>query len=312
MPSPTIHEAIRLHPGCAVRTTTGAMPGATRRSTTRPSPTSPRPSDSTPRMRAAYHNRGIAWGEKKEYDKAIADFDEAIRLDPKDAVAYNNRGIAWHDKREYDKAIADYTEAIRLDPEARRRVHATGAIAWYAKEEYDKAIADYTEAIRLDPKRCRRLHQPRRSPGGPRRSTTRPSPTTRGHPARSQGCRCVPQPRAMPGSRRRSTTRPSRTSTRPSDSTRRTPSAYNNRGVAWQPKKEYDKAIADYSEAIRINPSLYPAYEGRAWTWFLKGNYDKAIADQTQALKLLPEDDAETRKRYASQLDRYKNRAHAQ
>ena len=31
-------------------------------------------------------------------------------------MAYMNRGLAWSNKQEYDKAIADYTEAIRLDP----------------------------------------------------------------------------------------------------------------------------------------------------------------------------------------------------
>jgi tetratricopeptide (TPR) repeat protein len=36
------------------------------------------------------------------YDKAIAFYDEAIRLDPKCAIAYINRGAAWADKKEYD------------------------------------------------------------------------------------------------------------------------------------------------------------------------------------------------------------------
>ena len=50
------------------------------------------------------------------YDKAIKDYDEAIRLDPKDAIAFIDRGYAWSAKEDYDKAIKDYDEAIRLDP----------------------------------------------------------------------------------------------------------------------------------------------------------------------------------------------------
>jgi len=65
---------------------------------------------------SAYCDRGNAWRNKKEYDKAIADYDEAIRLDPKYVPAYNNRGLAWAAKKDYDKAIADYDEIIRLDP----------------------------------------------------------------------------------------------------------------------------------------------------------------------------------------------------
>ena len=41
----------------------------------------------------------------KEYDKAIADYTEAIRLDPNDAWAYFNRGQAWYMKSGYDKAL---------------------------------------------------------------------------------------------------------------------------------------------------------------------------------------------------------------
>ena len=58
----------------------------------------------------------MAWYTKKEYDKAIADCNKAIRLDPKNGWTYNLRGSAWDAKKEYDKAIADYSEAIRLDP----------------------------------------------------------------------------------------------------------------------------------------------------------------------------------------------------
>ena len=103
-----------------------------------------------PGERTYYNSRGSAWLNKKEYDKAIKDYDEAIRLDPKYALAFYNRGIAWDNKKEYDKAIKDYDEAIRLDPKNAHAFYNRG-IAWYYKKEYDKAIKDYDEAIRLDP-----------------------------------------------------------------------------------------------------------------------------------------------------------------
>ena len=71
-----------------------------------------------PKLQTAdeYCKRGAAYFDKGEYDKAIADCTEAIRLNPKDAKFYYNRGNAYGRKGEYDKAIADCTEAIRLDP----------------------------------------------------------------------------------------------------------------------------------------------------------------------------------------------------
>ncbi len=47
---------------------------------------------------------------------AIADYNEAIRLAPKDAAAFLNRGFVYAAKQDYDRAIADYSEAIRLAP----------------------------------------------------------------------------------------------------------------------------------------------------------------------------------------------------
>jgi tetratricopeptide (TPR) repeat protein len=45
----------------------------------------------------ACNNRGLTYRDKGELDRAIADFNEAIRLDPKFALAYNNRGLAYRD-----------------------------------------------------------------------------------------------------------------------------------------------------------------------------------------------------------------------
>ena len=53
---------------------------------------------------------------KGEFDKAIADYTESIRLNPQRAETYWGRGHAYAEKGEFDKAIADFTESIRLDP----------------------------------------------------------------------------------------------------------------------------------------------------------------------------------------------------
>ena len=53
---------------------------------------------------------------KGDNDRAIADYDQAIRLKPDDAVAYNNRGAAWYGKGDYARAIGDYDRALQIDP----------------------------------------------------------------------------------------------------------------------------------------------------------------------------------------------------
>ncbi len=87
---------------------------------------------------------------KRDYTQATADFDEAIRLDPKYARAYLYRADVWYDKKDYDKAIAGFSEAIRVDPKY-SLAYVYRADAWCYQKQYDKAIVDYEVAIRLDP-----------------------------------------------------------------------------------------------------------------------------------------------------------------
>src|SRR5439155_12696455 len=92
-----------------------------------------------------FHSRCFEWNKKQESDKAIADCNQAIRLEPNDTNAFFNRGYAYKAKGRYDRAIEDYDRAIRLNPN-----HAD-AINNRSKGQYDRAIEDYDRAIRLNP-----------------------------------------------------------------------------------------------------------------------------------------------------------------
>ena len=71
-----------------------------------------------PLRSGVYLVRGRAYATKGDTDHAIADYDEAFRLNPTEplAMAVTFRGAAYHLKGDYDRAIVNYDQAIRLDP----------------------------------------------------------------------------------------------------------------------------------------------------------------------------------------------------
>ena len=111
-------------------------------------------SESTANRSNAFNNRGNAYLSKREHDRAIVDYGEAIKLDPKYVAPLYNRGLAHAGKRDFDRAIADYSQALAINPKHVNAYDSRG-LAYYSKRDYDRAIVDYNEAIKLDPKHSR-------------------------------------------------------------------------------------------------------------------------------------------------------------
>jgi tetratricopeptide (TPR) repeat protein len=199
----------------------------------------------------AYNVRGTAYFFKGDNDRAIADYNEAIRLDPKYAFAYNGRGNAWQDN---DRAIADYNEAIRLDPKY-SRAYSNRGNAYQAKGDNDRAIADYSEAIRLDPKNVFAYNG-------------------RGNAHKDRG----DSDRAIADYNEAVRLDP------------KFALSYFGRGAAYKARGDNDRAIADYNAAIRLNPKYAFAYYGRGDAYQAKGDNDRAIADYSEMIRISPKD----------------------
>ena len=96
----------------------------------------------------AIYNRGNNYYKKGELDKAINDYNEAIRINPQYFKAYSNRGIAYGMKGEFEKAINDFSEAIRINPKFSMAYKAR-AFTYRKLGKTDLAIADEQKAMEL-------------------------------------------------------------------------------------------------------------------------------------------------------------------
>jgi tetratricopeptide (TPR) repeat protein len=123
--------------------------------------------ESPQRLAAAFLARAEAYEEKAQWDfdaylaggkyedRAIADYSEAIRLDPRNAAAFRSRGALHTRTQKYDRAIADFTDAIRLDQSVAAAFYGR-ALALRYVGQYGRAVADYRKALKLpldDPSR---------------------------------------------------------------------------------------------------------------------------------------------------------------
>jgi tetratricopeptide (TPR) repeat protein len=98
----------------------------------------------------AFDSRGRAYGDAGEYDRAIQDFDQAIRLDRNNAPAFGNRCLVRATVNRLQEAVADCNEALRLRPggDALR----IRGLVYLKLKKLDLALTDYDSALQANPK----------------------------------------------------------------------------------------------------------------------------------------------------------------
>jgi tetratricopeptide (TPR) repeat protein len=205
-----------------------------------------------PSLAAAYVGRGSAYYGKADYDHALADYDQAIRFEPKNALALTRRGDAHHHKGDDDHALADLDQAIRLDPKSAYAYNFRGVV-YRDKGDYDRAVADFDQAIRLEP-----------------RFTGHYDNLGILYHLKGDYDRAI-------------ATLDQAIGINPKDG-----GAFLNRGIAWSGKGDYGRAVADFDQAVRLNTQNAETYSYRGFAYGRKGEFDRAMTDLDKAIALDP------------------------
>ena len=98
-----------------------------------------------------YNKKGRSYFHKGDYDKAIIEFNKAIKWGyNNDKYVYGNLGNAYRAKKEYDKAIDCFNKGIKSEPKMASN-YINRAFTYFEMGQYDKAAADFTKVEEIYP-----------------------------------------------------------------------------------------------------------------------------------------------------------------
>ncbi|MCP6762067.1 MAG: tetratricopeptide repeat protein [Fischerella sp. CENA71] len=205
-----------------------------------------------PKYAYAYLYRGVARYQLGDKQGEIADYNQALKINPNLDKAYYNRGIARSELGDKQGAIADYNQALKINPNYVNAYYNRGI---FRAELGDKQgeIADYNQALKIDPNYDKAYYN---------------RGITRFELKDNQG--------AIADYTQAININPNYAN------------AYYNRGIVRDDLKDNQGAIADYTEAIKINPNYANAYNNRGRLRLRLGDTQGASADYNQALKINP------------------------
>jgi len=103
-----------------------------------------------------YVKRGIVYGEKGNFGKAMDCFDRAIELNSRCVEAHFWSGLVYHGNGDFDDAIKSYSKAIKLNPNY-AAAYWVRAEAYGKKGDYDAKRRDHNKAKDLDPGLAKRM-----------------------------------------------------------------------------------------------------------------------------------------------------------
>jgi tetratricopeptide (TPR) repeat protein len=201
----------------------------------------------------SYLSAGTAWLRKHMNDRAIADFDEAIRCNPSEPKAYYYRGLAYFYNWYIQEAIEDFTQALRLVPDYTASLYSCRASAYSMIKDRQRAIEDYTREILINPQnavaywfRGQQRFQLRDARGAIEDYT--------------QAIELCPLAY----------------------------DTYEDRASAYAAIGNKKAAIEDCDRIIQIEPDSFIGYQHRGDILSKFGDYKRAIEDYTEAIRLYP------------------------
>ena len=272
-----------------------------------------------PNNTVAYRKLGNALYDQGKFEEAIAQFRQAIALDPKDVKAYHNLGLALYGQGKLEEAIAQFRQAIALDPKFAHAYYNLGN-ALGRQWKLEAAIAQYRQAIALDPKFAKAYNnlgnalsnqgkfeeaiaQYRQALALPDQRATPASThtlayTNLGYALEQQGnleAAITEYEKAVALDPKYARAQSKLRAARETLAARRNPpgkdaTAYNSLGLALSDQGKLEEAIAQYHQALTLDPKYAAVYHNLGNALRDQGKLEEAIVAYKRGIALNPPD----------------------
>ncbi len=211
-----------------------------------------------PDYAGAYAWRGFTYCKQGDEQKAFADFDSAIKINPENFLPYNLLDITYGLNENFVGKVIDYlTKIIGANPQNSQAYFHRGK-AYFKRGELDNAIADYDKSIELNPDNAEVY-------GNRGLALYGKGDLSGAIESFTQGINLAPKdPRTL--------------------------LVYINRANAYVGKGDYENAFADFDSVIALDSQNTWAYYNRGLAYKIKGDTDKAVADFKKILEINPND----------------------
>ncbi|MGV0023467.1 tetratricopeptide repeat protein [Phormidesmis priestleyi] len=216
-----------------------------------------------PNLVEAYSNQGAAYAEADKHELAIESINQAIRLNPINPLAYNNRGNAYAYQGKYQEAVDDYDQAIKLKSDFAEAYYNRGRIYLLLKS-YQEAIESFQKATGLKPN-----------------FSLKPDFSEIYLPE-------VYYYLGVAYYNQQNCSQAIESFDKAIDREPNVIASYEYRGECLLARSD-DKAFGDYDQIIRLDPNDSGAYNNRGLVSLNRGDFDKALADFNKAIKLDPD-----------------------
>ena len=226
----------------------------------------------------AYFGRGWMRWNANQIEPAIADYSEAIKHNPNGYLGYNNRGAIYLDRNDLPNALRDFNEAIRNN-QSNALAFANRAEALRRQGKLSEALADANRAIEIDQKLAFAVSVRNAIQADLKRIEEEKAKTAQAS-ADQQLC-------TNPGDVKLRGEACDRLITLGKLAGTELAEAYFGRGLMRRNAEQVETAIADYSEAIKLNhPNSHWAYNNRGAIYLAKNDLPNALRDFGEAIRI--------------------------